>query len=832
MRKLLLVLLFTIHHSLFTTAQPPASCSAADIYLGLKKLKVLGTVLYVAAHPDDENTRLLAYLSKEKLYRTGYMSMTRGDGGQNLIGDEQGIELGLIRTQELLAARRIDGAEQFFSRAFDFGFSKSTEEALQTWDKEKILSDVVWIIRKFQPDVIITRFPEDSRAGHGHHSGSAVLARESFIAAADPNRYAEQFKYGVKPWQVKRIVWNTFNFGGNNTTSENQLKIDVGVYNPVLGKSYGEVAAESRSQHKSQGFGVPRSRGQQLEYFKHTLGDSTNKDLMDGVVTDWSRVEGGNLIAKQIDEVIKNYAYENPAASVSALVKLYSDLSKQNDSYWKNQKLAEVQRLIEACAGLWMEGTTAEQYVAQGDTLKINYSVNLRSNIKAVLKKYSLIDGPSTSQNTTELNRELEANKNFNFSKTISIDATHELSQPYWLKEEMSKGSFTVSDQLLIGNAQSNPSLSVVFNMMIEGQEFNFQKPVQYKFTDPVKGELFQPLVITPGVTIRPDKNLLIFDGVKLKVINTSLKAFKSINIADPKLYSQLPPDNYLSTGYGNFAKGEEKFFPALINKSQKGKWNLYTDNYNQHLDKNIHEIKYDHIPNITYFTGATVKTVSVDYKTTGKSIGYITGAGDKVPDALIQMVYTVTTINEKDLTLDNLKKFDAVVTGVRTYNVHEYMANAYDALMEYVKQGGVYVVQYNTNNFAGPLANVKIGPAPFETSRNRITDEEAKVNFLLPNHPVLNYPNKITGKDFDGWVQERSVYEADKADSSYEAILSFNDPNEKPTSGSLIVNNYGKGKFVYTALAFFRQLPAGVPGAYRLFANILAKPAGVKKGK
>ncbi|RTL56366.1 MAG: PIG-L family deacetylase [Sphingobacteriales bacterium] len=833
MRKLLLILLFTVHYSLFSTAQPPVAYSASDIYLGLKKLKVLGSVLYLAAHPDDENTRLLAYLSKDKLYRTGYMSMTRGDGGQNLIGDEQGIELGLIRTQELLAARRIDGAEQFFSRAFDFGFSKSTDEALKTWDKEKILSDVVWMIRKFQPDVMITRFPEDSRAGHGHHSGSAVLAREAFIAAADPNRFPEQFKYGVKPWQAKRIMWNTFNFGGNNTTSESQLKIDVGTYNAVLGKSYGEMAAESRSQHKSQGFGVPRSRGQQFEYFKLTLGDSASKDILDGVITDWSRVEGGAAIATQIDSIIKSYSFDNPSASVDALLSLYKTISKLQlaDNYWRERKMQEVQQLIEACAGLYAEGATTEQYVAQGDTLKINYSVIDRSNTKIVVKGYYQFDGNAPEGDTyksalNELNKELEPNKNFSYSKTILIDPIHEISQPYWLKEEMTKGSFNVSDQKLIGMAQNKPSLEVVYVVNIGGEDFYIRKPVQYKFTDPVKGELFQPLVITPAVTIKPDKNLLVFDRAKEMIINTSLKAYKNIQLSDPKLSSQLPPENYLNAGWGDFAKGEEKNFPIVIKADGKRKQFFFTGNYNEHLNKAIHEIKYDHIPNITYFTDAAVKTVSVDYKATGKNIGYIVGAGDKVPDALTQMGYTVTMLGEKDLTFDNLKKYDAVVAGVRTYNVHDYMVNAYDALMEYVKQGGVYVVQYNTNSFAGPLANGKIGPAAFTITRNRITDEEAKVNFLQPNHPVLNYPNKITEKDFDGWIQERSIYEADKVDSSYASVLSFNDPGEQPTSGSLIVTNYGKGKFVYTGLVFFRELPAGVPGAYRLFANILAKPA------
>ncbi|MBI1782935.1 MAG: PIG-L family deacetylase [Sphingobacteriales bacterium] len=836
MRKLLLVFLFTIHHSLFTKAQTPATFSASDIYLGLKKLKVLGSVLYLAAHPDDENTRLLAYLSKDRLYRTGYMSMTRGDGGQNLIGDEQGIELGLIRTQELLAARRIDGAEQFFSRAFYFGCSKSTDEALKTWDKEKILSDVVWVIRKFQPDVMITRFPEDSRAGHGHHSGSAVLAREAFIAAADPNRFPEQLKYGVKPWQAKRIMWNTFNFGGNNTTSESQLKIDVGTYSTVLGKSFGEIAAESRSQHKSQGFGVPRSRGQQFEYFKLTLGDSASKDLLDGVITDWSRVEGGAAIAAQIDAVIKNYSFDNPSASVDALLNLYKTISKLQlaDNYWKERKMQETQQLIEACAGLYAEGTTTEQYVAQGDTLKINYTVIDRSNTKIVLKGYYQFDGDAPQGDTyksslNELNKELEPNKNLSYSKTIMIDPNHEISQPYWLKEEMSKGSFNVSDQKLIGMAQSKPSLEVVFVVNIGGEDFYIRKPVQYKFTDPVKGELFQPLVIVPPLAIKVQP-LLKLNGGDYNVEYKANKSLENIKVLNDQTKTIIISDDNAMKKFELRQSQQTIHIDNVYKMDGTADVIDYKVNFSEASSKdiksNLRTISYDHIPSINYFQESSIRFLKMsNFKTTGKTIGYIVGAGDKVPEALTQMGYTVTTLGEKDITADNLKKFDAVVAGVRTYNVHDYMVNAYDALMEYVKQGGVYVVQYNTNSFAGPLANGKIGPAPFTITRNRITDEEAKVNFLQPDNAVLNYPNKITEKDFVGWVQERSIYEADKVDSSYASILSFNDPGEQPTSGSLIVTNYGKGKFVYTGLVFFRELPAGVPGAYRLFANILAKP-------
>src|SRR5580692_1290160 len=320
MNRVLIFVLAGLIGGLGGFAQAPATVTSADIYLRLKKLNVLGTVLYVAAHPDDENSRLIAYMAKDRLYRTAYLSMTRGDGGQNLIGDEQGVELGLIRTQEMLAARRVDGAEQFFSRAFDFGFSKSTEEALRTWGHDKALSDVVWVIRKFQPDVIFTRFPPDSRAGHGHHSASAVLAHEAFIAAADPTKFPEQFKYGVRPWQAKRLLWNSFNFGTVNTTSEDQLKIDVGGFNPIIGKSYGEMAAESRTNHKSQGAALTPARGESMDYFTLVAGDPAPHDPMEGVVTTWERVPGGGKIAGMVDEVTRDFSLTAPEKSVPGLV--------------------------------------------------------------------------------------------------------------------------------------------------------------------------------------------------------------------------------------------------------------------------------------------------------------------------------------------------------------------------------------------------------------------------------------------------------------------------------------------------------------------------------
>lgn len=853
MRKYFYIVL-AIFISFVSVAQTPTTLNSAEILLGLKKLKVIGSVLYVAAHPDDENTRLLAYFSKERMYRTGYLSMTRGDGGQNLIGDEQGIELGLIRTQELLAARRIDGAEQFFTRAYDFGFSKSTDEALKMWDKEKILSDVVWVIRKFQPDVIITRFPPDARAGHGHHSASAVLAREAFDAAADPNRFPEQFKFGVKPWKAKRILWNTFNFGGNNTTSNDQLKLDAGAFNPLLGKSYGEIASESRSMHKSQGFGVPSQRGPATEFFTLTAGEPVQQDIAEGIVNDWSRFEGGAVINKMIDEIVTTFSFQQPSASVKPLVELYNAIEKVNDGDWKIKKLNEVQALIEACAGLWLEASTSQEFIVTGDSLRVNFHIINRTNVPVRLNRVqldsssllSLPDSVKSRMNwnsefvkndigtqgyfvDSTFNKELNPNQNLNFNRRIYVRKT--ATEPYWIVKPMGAGSFTVDDQYKIGLAENTASYTAIFNLTIYGTAFRFYKAVMYKHTDPVKGELFEKLVVYPPALIKASNSLLLFKDTTSKQISFSfvpqatIKTNGAVSINTSNGW-RVNPDNWKF----EFIKGNEYQMNTRVRPDQF-KNNLsgfiqpnYTSGVSSVNKQRVRTIQYDHIPVITYFPDAVTKVVTADVKIAGKKIGYINGAGDFLPYSLQQLGYTVDLLTEDKLTYQNLKQYDAVVTGIRAYNVHAWLSNAYDELMRYVKEGGVLLVQYNTSNQLGQL-RAKISPYPLTISRNRVSEEDAAVKFLAPEHVVMNYPNKITASDFEGWVQERSVYEADNIDPAFTALFEMSDADEPKHNGSLLVADYGKGRFVYSALAFFRQLPAGVPGAYRLIANLLAKP-------
>lgn len=822
MRRLLLALFICVY-SLPVAAQAPASYTSAELLQKLKKLHVLGSVLYIAAHPDDENTRLLAYLANERLYRTGYLSLTRGDGGQNLIGDEQGIDLGLIRTQELLAARRVDGAEQFFSTAYDFGFSKSPEEALRIWNHDKILAEVVWVIRQFQPDVIITRFPTTGEGGHGHHTASAILAGEAFEAAADPNRFTEQFKLGVKPWQAKRLLWNTFNFGSTNTQKEDQFKLNVGQYNPLLGKSYGEIAAISRSQHKSQGFGVPAQRGNQLEYFATIKGAAPQSDLMEGIDAKWSRINQPD-IHEQVSMIVRDYDLQHPEQSVPALFDLYQQLSGLTSDNWVLRKQKEVAELILACSGFYAEAVTDRQLNVVGDSLRVTVTVNKRLPADWQIKQFSLM-GQDWKPDSLRLN------ENSSKRMVIYIPATTPLSQPYWLEQGLSNGSFVVPDWQRIGMAV-NENLVGELTLQSGSRTCRVSVPVRYKFTDPVKGERYMPIEIIPALTVEASPSLLLFtnDNKKeIKPVHFSVQANRRLN---GKIHPQAFDNrkDYPLASLDSLAAGEKHIvdFPIEASMLEKNSHEsvgirVAIPETTEGQYQAIRKISYDHIPDIFYHFVDKISVLRINLTVKGKRVGYIAGAGDKIPEALEQMGYEVVRLNAADIDPAQLQKLDAIVTGVRAYNIHDWLSEKYDVLMQYVSNGGVLLVQYNTNNSIGPV-KAKIAPYPFVISRNRITNETAPVHFLQPDHRILHYPNEITAADFEGWVQERSIYHAEQIDPHYQTIFGFTDPGEKEQEGSLIVADYGKGRFVYTGLALFRQLPAAVPGAYRLLANLLAK--------
>jgi LmbE family N-acetylglucosaminyl deacetylase len=804
--------------SFFLKAQTSVQLNAAEILQGIKKLNVTASVLYIAAHPDDENTRLLAYLSKEKMYKTGYLALTRGDGGQNLIGKEQSEELGLIRTQELLAARRNDGALQFFTRANDFGFSKTPEETFKIWNKDSILSDVVYIIRKFRPDVIITRFPPDSRAGHGHHAASSILAQEAFEAAANPKRFPEQLKE-VQVWQAKRILWNNYNFGDNNNTANNQLKIDVGIYNPLLGKSYGEIAAESRSMHKSQGFGSARQRGSTLEYFSEWKGGLPKADLMEGIKTGWDKIEGAEDLTKQINAIQTSFQPQNPEKSIAALVKLYGSFAKLplkgEEKRLFGQKIIDVADLILACSGTWFEAYASTPTFAQNSPFKVQINAITRYN------------GVSIAASSLSLDKLVDEQVlPFNELKTWNISLKQaKVSQPYWLNEAHEIGRYKIANQGLLIFPESEPDTKVALALKIEGVELWFQRSVVYKYTDQVRGEIYQPLAITPPVTASLEAKAFLFSNADAKNVTIKLKAFKDNSAGEATL--SLPKGWLASPAKIPFdlkKYGEEISLTFSVSPSAQAnngtlKVNLAIADQTYH--QGIKVIDYEHIPTITYFPEAEAKLVKLDLKTAGKNIGYIAGAGDLVPDVLKEIGFNVTLLSENEIMNSDLSKYDAIIAGVRAYNVNERLKFEQAKLMKYVENGGVYLVQYNVNR---PLVLDQVGPYPFAISRDRVTEEDAVVDILQPESRSLNYPNKITAKDFEGWIQERGIYFSNSEDQRYEKPLSMKDTGEKASDGALLIANYGKGKFVYTGLVFFRELPAGVPGAFRLFVNLISK--------
>ena len=797
--------------------------NAGEIQLALQKLNVLGRVLYIAAHPDDENTNLMALWSNGSLYETAYLSITRGDGGQNLIGPELRERLGVIRTEELLAARRVDHGKQFFSRAIDFGFSKTAEETMRIWDHDKILSDVVWVVRKFRPDVIVTRFSPEDQLTHGHHTASAILAREAFSAAGDPNRFPEQLAF-VKPWRPTRLVWNTspFFFSNRNLPFDptGLTVLEAGGYNSLLGKAYTEIAAASLSMHKSQGVGSPPRRGARKEYFKLLEGQPMTNSLFEGIDANWSRVANSESIATQIRQIISQFLPADPAASVPELLKLRQAMNGIKDESWVPEKKAELDGIIAACLGLHVEASTTNGAVTPGQTATIKLEAINRCNIPVTLQEIRF----PLSGDSMKIDAALPSNELVTRDLSCKIPENTPYSQPYWLRKSGTLGAFAVDDQTLVGLPENPPDLPVEIVLQINGQELRYIVDTKYRMVDPVAGELRRPLVIEPPVFAKVVNSVLVFATNQPKSVGVHVTAATGpvkgeLKLAVPQGWGVYPASIPIDLKAAD-AETVATFTVKPPEQNSEGTLRAVVSIDGRDYSLGRVRISYPHIGVHTLMPPAEARLVRADIREKGERIGYIPGAGDDVPESLQQIGYSVKILSESDITAENLKQFSAVVLGVRAYNTQERIANWLPELFAYVKAGGVAVAQYNT---LAELKSDQLGPYPLEISRDRVTDENAEVRILAPDHPLMTTPNKITSKDFEGWVQERGLYFPKKWDPAWTAILSSNDSKEKPLDGGLLVAKSGKGFFIYTSYSWFRQLPAGVPGAYRLVANMLS---------
>lgn len=817
----LLIIAISLIFSFQIKAQKPTKPNAAEVQLMLQKLNVLGSVLYVAAHPDDENTRVIAYMANEMKFNTAYLSATRGDGGQNLIGPEIREQLGLIRTQELLAARRTDGGKQYFSRANDFGYSKSPEETLEIWNKDEVLADFVRVFRKHRPDVVITRFEGDGTGGHGHHTASAILAKEAFSLAIDKSNYPESASlYGI--WQPTRLVFNThpwfYQRAGIEMDTAAMITLDLGTYSPLLGLSYPELASLSRSMHKSQGFGSTGARGAQMEYFDHTLGNKS-KGLFDGINTTWTRVKGGEKVGFHVDNALMHFDPLNPAVIVPDLVLAYKELNKVRDPYWKKIKQNEIKALIKACTGLYMEVKADQFAYSPGDSLQLSVESINRSDVKMRLASVKL----SEYQNFT-VHQQLFNNRPFNLDMKYTLPVTEPYSNPYWLREEGTMGMYRVDDQKMISAPENKPALTVVFSIEIDKTFFEYELPVVFKTNDPVDGEVYRPLEVTPPVLLNIKEQVYVFGNGASKMVEVKVQAAKSDLAGELKL--QIPggwkvsPETYTFEMKDKF---EEQVFTFELfppSEAHSGEIGAVATIGGKRYNRSLVRIEYDHFPVQSLFPISKSKIVKIELEKRGTKVGYINGSGDQIPVSLKQVGYDVTLLADADITSDNLKNYDAVIIGIRAYNTNKRLKFHQKKLMTYVNEGGTMIVQYNTSR---RLVTPDLGPYPFKLSRDRVTVEGAEMRMLKPDHPVLNFPNKITAKDFDGWVQERGLYFPNEWDDHFEAILSSNDPGEDARDGGLIIAQYGKGYYIYSGYSWFRQLPAGVPGAYRLFTNMIS---------
>ena len=794
--------------------------SSSNISSMLEKLDVFGKVLYVAAHPDDENTRLIAYLANEKKYETAYLSATRGGGGQNFLGTHLKDNLGLIRTQELLEARKIDGGQQFFTSAVDFGYSKEPVETLNFWNEEKILSDFVWIIRKFRPDIIITRFNQTPYITHGHHTASTILAEKAFNLSGDPDAFPEQLKY-VKTWQSQRLLWNTSRrfFNLKEEDIEKMLKIDVGVYNNKIGKSYNEIASESRSMHKSQAFGALRRRGSEEELIVYSQGKKAENDIMEGVITSWDRVKPNDKLKSYLKKAKDSFNINKPYEIIDYLSLAHRELNRVIDRDWRVIKKNEIKNLIKASSGLFFEALSNVELASNGEEIKIKFDIINRSPYPIKLEKIQL--------DKTEyiINDSLENNKLLSVEKNFRISTESEVSEKYWLKNPSEFGSYNIDDQRLIGDPDNKPTLEAKFVFRINGQQISYNSPIIYKINSPINGDEYRPFNIGNPIYLNPLNNLEYYVNtnkkkLKVEVISgaNDVKARIYLEVSDG---TKVEPEFY-DIEFKNKDERKTLSFDVTLpgNKNSINKVSYKAKVKGDILSRGIDKIIYSHISHQTRFPKSDVSLIKFNLNIKAKNIAYLMGSGDKVPESLSLVGYNVDLFEKKDINAEKLKNYDALIIGVRAFNSDKSLFDIKPQLMNFMESGGNVIVQYNTSR---NLDVNKFSPYSFQLSRNRVSQENAPVRIINSKHPALNYPNKITLDDFNGWVQERGLYFPNSWSQEYETIISSNDEGEKPNNGGILISKVGEGYFVYTSYSWFRQLPAGVSGAYKIFSNLIS---------
>lgn len=808
-------------------SQQHKQLNPSEIFHEIKKLEVLASVLYLAAHPDDENTKVLSYFANDLKANTAYLSLTRGDGGQNLIGNELRELLGVIRTQELLKARQVDGAQQFFSRANDFGYSKEPTETLNIWDQTTVKEDIAYVVRTFKPDIIINRFNHRTpRTTHGHHTASAMLMVDLFEQVGLTTYFPEQAK-SIGTWQPKHLFFNTswWFYGGREqfqkADKSNLVGINAGKFIRELGASNQEIASKSRSQHQSQGFGSAAQRGDDIEYLELIKGNMPqNKDLFEGIDISWNRVKNGSKIKILVENIIATFQHQNPEASLPKLLEAYQLINQINDYYWKNIKLKDLKNIIHQILCLVAEATTQEPFATHLDQVNLRLEFISRSSTKASIKEAKLLF------NEQVILENLALTPNEPYQETISFTVPNNLAfnSPHWLKNNYTEGMYNTNTPESV-MPEIPTAMQMQYVVDLNGVPLNFTTPITYKFTDRVRGELYEPFVITPKISLSWAESVTLFADNKPKEVAVNVTSYKDkltgkLKINYDKTLWSVQPESIEINQLSKQASTTFQFQVSPLKTAVSEFPTLnFEDIYGQNFEHTLQKINYQHIPHQYVMLKAKTKWSSENIKIGKQKIAYIMGAGDEVPNNLSMMGYDVSVVNAADLNETNVKAFDVFITGIRAYNTDRALVQKQALLLEAVSHGKKMIVQYNTSD----VLSRNIGPFPFRISRDRVTEEDAPITFLAPNHPVMHQPNQLTTKDFDGWVQERGLYFPDEWDARYTPILAANDKDESPKNGMLLIAKHGKGHFIYTGISFFRQLPAGVEGAYKLMSNLIS---------